>query len=120
MTPPRSSRAPPSSPAAPTANGSPARSPNYLVTAASCATASPSRPAPAASRWPLSPTSARMMRDAGVKARFVRGGSTKYLVEMLETGLTDYILDGQTFDLDGVRSIAEDPRHVPHLALHLL
>jgi citrate lyase subunit alpha/citrate CoA-transferase len=32
---------------------------------------------------------------------------------MLETGLTDYILDGQTFDLDGVRSIAEDPRHVP-------
>ena len=31
---------------------------------------------------------------------------------MLETGLTDYILDGQTFDLDGVRSIADDPRHV--------
>jgi citrate lyase subunit alpha/citrate CoA-transferase len=54
-----------------------------------------------------------MMREAGVKARFVRGGSTKYLVEMLETGLTDYILDGQTFDLDGVRSIADDPRHVP-------
>jgi len=42
----------------------------------------------------------------------VRGGSTKYLVEMLEEGLTDYILDGQTFDLEGVRSIAENPRHV--------
>jgi len=55
---------------------------------------------------------ARMMREAGVKARFVRGGSTRYLVDMLREGLTDYLLDGQTFDLDAVRSIAEDPRHV--------
>lgn len=54
-----------------------------------------------------------MMKQAGVKARFVRGGSTKYLVELLQEGLTDYILDGQTFDLDAVRSIATDPRHVP-------
>jgi len=54
----------------------------------------------------------RMMKEDGVKARFVRGGSTRYLVEMLQEGLTDYILDGQTFDLDGVRSIAADPRHV--------
>jgi len=53
-----------------------------------------------------------MMKEAGVKARFVRGGSTRYLVEMLREGLTDYILDGQTFDLDAVRSIANDPRHV--------
>ncbi|HXZ30855.1 MAG TPA: citrate lyase subunit alpha, partial [Terriglobales bacterium] len=54
----------------------------------------------------------RMMKEHGVKARFVRGGSTKYLVELLQEGLTDYILDGQTFDLDGVKSIASDPRHV--------
>ena len=53
-----------------------------------------------------------MMKDAGIKARFVRGGSTKYLVKLLEDGLTDYILDSQTFDLDGVRSIGSDPRHV--------
>lgn len=53
-----------------------------------------------------------MMRDAGVKARFVRGGSTKYLVDMLEEGLTDYILDGQTFDLAGVESIGSHPNHV--------
>jgi citrate lyase subunit alpha / citrate CoA-transferase len=53
-----------------------------------------------------------MMKQAGVKARFVRGGSTKYLVEMLQQGLTDYILDGQTFDLAGVASIGSDPRHV--------
>ena len=30
---------------------------------------------------------------------------------MLEEGLTDYILDGQTFDLDGVRSMRENPCH---------
>ncbi|MBA7691108.1 Citrate lyase alpha chain [subsurface metagenome] len=52
------------------------------------------------------------MKEANVKARFVRGGSTKYLVELLEEGLTDYILDGQTFDLDGVRSMRENPNHV--------
>ncbi len=53
-----------------------------------------------------------MMKKAGVKARFIRGGSTKYLVEMLNEGLCDYILDGQTFDLDGVASMRDNPRHV--------
>ena len=53
-----------------------------------------------------------MMKEMGIKARFVRGGSTQYLVQMLEEGLTDYILDGQTFDLEGVRSMRENPRHV--------
>ena len=52
-----------------------------------------------------------MMLEAGVKARFIRAGSNRYLTEMLEDGLTDYILDGQTFDLDGVRSMRENPRH---------
>ncbi len=55
----------------------------------------------------------KMMKEAGVKARFVRGGSTQYLVELLNEGLTDYILDGQTFDLAAVSSIASNPRHVP-------
>ncbi len=53
-----------------------------------------------------------MMKEEGVKARFVRGGSTQYLVDLLREGLTDYILDGQTFDLAAVASIASDPRHV--------
>jgi citrate lyase subunit alpha / citrate CoA-transferase len=52
------------------------------------------------------------MRAAGVRARFIRGGSTRVLVEMLQEGLADYILDGQTFDLAAVHSIAGDPRHV--------
>jgi citrate lyase subunit alpha/citrate CoA-transferase len=52
-----------------------------------------------------------MMRESGIRARFMRGGSTKYLVEMLEEGLADYIMDGQTFDLEGVRSMRENRNH---------
>jgi citrate lyase subunit alpha/citrate CoA-transferase len=52
-----------------------------------------------------------IMKEKGIKARFARGGSNKYLVEMLNEGLVEYILDGQTFDLDGVRSIAQNPCH---------
>ncbi len=52
------------------------------------------------------------MKAKGVKARFIRGGSTQYLVQMLEEGLTEYILDGQTFDLEGVRSMRENANHV--------
>ncbi len=53
-----------------------------------------------------------IMKEKGIKARFARGGSNKYLVSMLEEGLVEYILDGQTFDLEGVRSMAENPNHV--------
>jgi citrate lyase subunit alpha/citrate CoA-transferase len=52
-----------------------------------------------------------IMRKKGIKARFARGGSNKYLVQMLEEGLVEYILDGQTFDLEGVRSMRDNPRH---------
>lgn len=53
-----------------------------------------------------------IMRRKGIKARFARGGSNKYLVQMLEEGLLEYILDGQTFDLEGVRSMRDNPNHV--------
>jgi len=53
-----------------------------------------------------------IMRKKDIKARFARGGSNKYLVSMLEEGLVEYILDGQTFDLDGVSSMAKNPNHV--------
>jgi len=52
-----------------------------------------------------------LMRAAGVTARFARGGSNKYMVEMLKEGLVECILDGQTFDLDGVASMRDDRRH---------
>jgi len=53
-----------------------------------------------------------IMKRKGVKARFARGGSNKYLVSMLQEGLVEYLLDGQTFDLDGVQSMVENPNHV--------
>jgi len=52
------------------------------------------------------------MKACGVKARFVRGGSTEFLAGLLREGLTDYLLDGQAFDQAGIRSLREDPRHV--------
>ncbi len=55
---------------------------------------------------------AKYMRDDNITAAFARGGSNQYLVEMLEEGLVKYILDGQTFDLEGVRSMRENPKHV--------
>lgn len=55
---------------------------------------------------------AELLKKNGMKARFARGGSNKYLVEMLNEGLVEYILDGQTFDLDGVKSMRENSRHV--------
>ncbi len=51
-------------------------------------------------------------RSAASRPASSAAARRSYLVEMLQEGLTDYILDGQTFDLDGVRSIAADPRHV--------
>lgn len=53
-----------------------------------------------------------IMRETQTRAQFVRGGSTQYLVEMLESGLVGTILDGQTFDLEGVRSMRENENHV--------
>ncbi len=55
---------------------------------------------------------AEMLKERNIKARFIRAGSNEYPVKMLEDGLVDYILDGQTFDLEGVRSMRENPGHV--------
>jgi citrate lyase subunit alpha/citrate CoA-transferase len=52
------------------------------------------------------------MRARNVRARFVRAGSTQYTVNMLRNQMTDYILDGQTFDLDGVKSMRDNANHV--------
>lgn len=55
---------------------------------------------------------AELMRQKGVKASFAHGGGNSVLVKMLEEGLLDYICEGQCFDLEAVRSLRENPRHV--------
>ena len=54
-----------------------------------------------------------MMLDKGIKARSVVGGSTKLLVDMLNEGLTDYIFDGQSFGMDTISSLRDNPNHIP-------
>ncbi len=55
---------------------------------------------------------ARTMREKGIRARFIQAGSTRQTVELLREGLTDHILEGQSFDIDGAASLRDDPRHV--------
>ena len=55
-----------------------------------------------------------MLRKKGWKFRFGFGGSTKYMVQMLEEGQMGYILDAQAFDLEAVRSIEQNPNHIPY------
>jgi citrate lyase subunit alpha/citrate CoA-transferase len=52
------------------------------------------------------------MQEKNVVADFVRGGSTRVLVDMLESGLTKFILDGQSFDLAGVQSLRDNWNHI--------
>ena len=53
-----------------------------------------------------------MMRDLGVVGSFGMGGITSHMVRFLREGLVKRLYDVQCFDLEAVKSIAEDERHV--------
>ena len=53
-----------------------------------------------------------LMRKRGIKASFINGGVTKYVVDMLHEGLVDVVFDGQAFDLDAVKSLKDDQNHI--------
>lgn len=55
-----------------------------------------------------------MLKARNWKAKFGFGGSTKYMVEMLEEGQMGYILDAQAFDLDAVASVERNGNHIPY------
>lgn len=52
------------------------------------------------------------MLERGIKGSFGLGGITGYFVNMLHEGLVDKLLDVQSFDLEAVKSITEDRRHI--------
>ena len=52
-----------------------------------------------------------IMLEKGIQGSYIMGGITKYLVEMLQAGCFRTIMDGQTFDLDSIDSLRNDPRH---------
>jgi citrate lyase subunit alpha/citrate CoA-transferase len=56
----------------------------------------------------------RILEKKGWKSKFGFGGSTKYMVKMLEEGQMGYILDAQAFDLDSVASIEKNANHIPY------
>ena len=56
----------------------------------------------------------QILKQKGWKSKFGFGGSTKYMVKMLEEGQMGYILDAQAFDLEAVRSVETNPNHVPY------
>ena len=55
---------------------------------------------------------AKRMKETGVKASFCVGGNTAVTVGMLNDGLVNYLLEGQSFDLTAVQSLRDNPRHV--------
>lgn len=52
-----------------------------------------------------------ILKDKGWKLGVGFGGSTKYMVRMLEEGTLEHILDAQAFDLDAVESIKRNENH---------
>jgi citrate lyase subunit alpha/citrate CoA-transferase len=56
----------------------------------------------------------QILKNRGWKLNFGFGGSTRYMVKMLEEGQMGYILDAQVFDLDSVKSIETNSAHIPY------
>lgn len=52
------------------------------------------------------------MKERGVVGAFGSGGIHSYFVKMLKEGLFRALFDVQCFDLDAVKSAAENPRHM--------
>lgn len=59
-----------------------------------------------------------IMLKHNVKGSFALGGTTGYLVDMLEAGCFESILDVQCFDLLAVQSLRNNPKHVEISASH--
>ena len=58
-----------------------------------------------------------IMLKEKIRGSFGLGGITGYMVEMLEAGCFDKLLDVQCFDLKAVESIRENPNHIEINAL---
>ena len=61
---------------------------------------------------------APVMREKGIVGSFGLGGITGYMVDMLNEGCFETLLDVQCFDLKAVESIRTNPRHREISAMH--
>lgn len=53
-----------------------------------------------------------MMLEKGIQGSYGMGGITTYMVDMLECGCFKALYDVQCFDLDAVKSIRSNPKHM--------
>ncbi|MCK4756886.1 MAG: citrate lyase subunit alpha [Thermoplasmata archaeon] len=51
------------------------------------------------------------MKKKEVTARFAHGGITRHIVDMLNEGLIEKVLDTQSFDIPSINSLRENPKH---------
>ena len=59
-----------------------------------------------------------IMLEQNIKGSFGLGGITGYMVDMLQAGCFQNLLDVQCFDLKAVESLRNDPRHQEISAMH--
>lgn len=59
-----------------------------------------------------------LMLKKNIKGSFGLGGITSYMVDMLNTGCFEKLMDVQSFDLGAVQSIRDDSRHIEINASH--
>ncbi len=53
-----------------------------------------------------------IMKERDIRGSFGSGGITAFFVQMLQEGLFETLLDVQSFDMEAVRSLRENPNHV--------
>ncbi len=54
----------------------------------------------------------KLMKENHIKGSFASGGTTDYLVDMLNEGYFDKLYDVQAFNLDAVESVKFNPNHI--------
>ena len=59
-----------------------------------------------------------IMLKKNIKGSYGMGGITAYMVDMLQAGCFEALLDVQCFDLDAVESIRTNPKHMEVTATH--
>ena len=59
-----------------------------------------------------------IMLQKNIKGSYGMGGITAYMVDMLQAGCFEALLDVQCFDLDAVESIRTNPKHMEVTATH--
>ncbi len=54
----------------------------------------------------------KLMKEGQIKGSFASGGTTDYLVDMLNEGYFEKLYDVQAFNLDAVESVKVNPNHI--------